>query len=219
MGALSDLVAMANDMNKIISDKSERYQHFRADVVGRFPKLSNRLSVVAEFVLHNPELVAMNSIVEVAERANVLPATVMRFAKAFSFSGYSEMQAICQEEVLNRLRRFDMSKGEALDSRIVESKEKAILRSVAEVNVRSIAEILSNISAADFALAAKLLGRAETIYVAAKCRSVPLGTYIASELNTIGRRTAWNLGGRPTRSEFHDQEGRASRDLVPPSTG
>ena len=63
-------------------------------IVERFPSLSKRLQQIATYALDNPSDLALETIATVAERANVQPSSLIRFAKELGFSGYSEMQRV-----------------------------------------------------------------------------------------------------------------------------
>ena len=66
---------------------------------GHYNSLPKRLQSVAVFVTENPALVAMNTIAIISEKANVNPSTLVRFAKAIGYQGFSEMQAVFQESM------------------------------------------------------------------------------------------------------------------------
>jgi DNA-binding MurR/RpiR family transcriptional regulator len=62
--------------------------------VERFPLLSKCLKQIATYALDNPSEMALETIASVAPRAGVQPSSLIRFAKVFGFSGYSEMQRV-----------------------------------------------------------------------------------------------------------------------------
>ena len=56
--------------------------------------MSKRLQQIASHALDNPSELALETIAAVAQRAGVQPSSLIRFAKVFGFSGYSEMQRV-----------------------------------------------------------------------------------------------------------------------------
>ena len=80
-----------------------------ADVVGlnreisaRYPTLSKRLRQIAEFALKHPNEIAIESIAVIAQHAGVQPSALIRFAKAFGFEGFSDLQRIFQQRLRER---------------------------------------------------------------------------------------------------------------------
>src|SRR3954447_16229434 len=63
-------------------------------IIERFPGLSKRLQQIASHALDNPSELALETIAAVAQRAGVQPSSLIRFAKVFGFSGYSDMQRV-----------------------------------------------------------------------------------------------------------------------------
>ena len=76
------------------------YEALRADLALRAGKLSRRLAQVAQFFLNHPEEVAINTLVRLADQAQVPPATITRFAKELGFAGFAELQAVFRERLL-----------------------------------------------------------------------------------------------------------------------
>jgi len=64
------------------------------------PKLSRRLKEVAQFVLNNPEDVAIYNIVKLARMANVPVSTITRFTRELGFSSFAGMQAVFRQRLV-----------------------------------------------------------------------------------------------------------------------
>jgi DNA-binding MurR/RpiR family transcriptional regulator len=98
-----------------------------------FAQLSPGQKKVAEYLLQNIEKVAFSTAVQIGREADVSETTVIRFAYALGFGGFSEMQAAIQQHVLqtNTARLADSSppSGEEqnLFARVIE-RDIAILR-------------------------------------------------------------------------------------------
>lgn len=60
----------------------------------RYDSLSKRLQQVAHYVLDNTNSIAFDTVATIAERADVPPSTLIRFANAFDFSGFNEMKQL-----------------------------------------------------------------------------------------------------------------------------
>jgi DNA-binding MurR/RpiR family transcriptional regulator len=88
-------------------------------IVEQFPSLSKRLQQIASYALENPSELALETIATVAERASVQPSSLIRFAKVFGFSGYSDMQRVFRVRLTDampdykeRLRTLKLDGGE-----------------------------------------------------------------------------------------------------------
>ncbi|MEQ8204664.1 MAG: hypothetical protein RIA65_00695, partial [Woeseia sp.] len=72
-----------------------RYQSFetlRDAISAEHASLSSRLHQIATFALEHPTDMALETIAVISKRANVQPSALIRFAKKFGYSGFSEMQ-------------------------------------------------------------------------------------------------------------------------------
>src|SRR5882724_5292363 len=76
------------------------YDDLRKELVSRAETFSKRLSQVARFFLNHPEEVAINTLVRLAEQAQVPPATITRFTKELGFTGFAELQGVFRERLL-----------------------------------------------------------------------------------------------------------------------
>ena len=65
-------------------------------VRSRYNGLSKRLQQVAHYLLDNKNSVAFDTIAILADKANVPPSTLIRFANAFHFKGFNEMKLLFQ---------------------------------------------------------------------------------------------------------------------------
>ena len=168
-----------------------------ADIVGlnreisaRYPTLSKRLRQIAEFALKHPNEIAIESIAVIAQHAGVQPSALIRFAKAFGFEGFSDLQRIFQQ----RLRESRPSYSE----RIAAMREElhgqrdhgpqAILTRFAEANIAALQHLCEETKAGDLDRAVQILRKAETIHLVAQRRSFPLTAYLYYALSKIGRR-------------------------------
>lgn len=79
----------------------------RDRVESQLPSLSTKQRRVGEYLLANPTTMLFASVVEVAENAQVDPATVVRFAKRLGFSGFPELRAQLREEHSVPVRKTD----------------------------------------------------------------------------------------------------------------
>src|SRR5882757_871606 len=72
--------------------------------IGReFGTLSKQLKLIARYVEQHRDHIGLERIQDVAERCAVQPSAVVRFAKHFGYSGYSEMQKVFRDGLAQQL--------------------------------------------------------------------------------------------------------------------
>src|SRR4051812_12463581 len=85
-------------MNKASGPMS--YDELRGTIAQRHRELSGRLQQIAEFVLDHPTDVALGTVAEIAQRSNVPPSAIVRFAHALGFDGFSQMQQVFRSRLV-----------------------------------------------------------------------------------------------------------------------
>jgi len=63
-------------------------------------QLSARLKLVAVYLVEHPQQVAFSTLAEIAKAAGVHASTLVRFANHFGFSGFSELQKLYKNQLL-----------------------------------------------------------------------------------------------------------------------
>ncbi|HNB27715.1 MAG TPA: MurR/RpiR family transcriptional regulator [Alphaproteobacteria bacterium] len=166
------------------------YADLNREISTRYDSLSKRLRQIAEFALKNPNEIAIESIAVIAAHADVQPSALIRFAKAFGFDGFSDLQRIFQQ----RLRESRPSYSERIAAMREEMTGRsdqgpqAILTRFAEANIAALQHLCEETKAADLDRAVQILRKAETIHLLAQRRAFPLAAYLYYALSKIGRR-------------------------------
>ena len=73
------------DMNSRKKIAPETLEELQAAIVERYDTMSNRLRLVGEFFVRNPNVVALENMVSIASEVDVSPSTLVRFANFFGF--------------------------------------------------------------------------------------------------------------------------------------
>ncbi|HWA51118.1 MAG TPA: MurR/RpiR family transcriptional regulator [Dongiaceae bacterium] len=166
------------------------YAELNREISTRYETLSKRLRQIAEFALKHPNEIAIESIAVIASHAGVQPSALIRFAKAFGFDGFSDLQRIFQQ----RLRESRPSYTERISAMREEMTGRsdqgpqAILTRFAEANVAALQHLCEETKAADLERAVQILRKAETIHLVAQRRAFPLAAYLYYAVSKIGRR-------------------------------
>jgi DNA-binding MurR/RpiR family transcriptional regulator len=175
---------------KRTADAGISYAELNREISTRYESLSKRLRQIAEFALKHPNEIAIESIAVIASHADVQPSALIRFAKAFGFDGFSDLQRIFQQ----RLRESRPSYTERIAAMREELTARhdqgpqAILTRFAEANIAALQHLCEETKAADLDRAVQILRKAETIHLLAQRRAFPLAAYLYYALSKIGRR-------------------------------
>ncbi|MFV3127195.1 MurR/RpiR family transcriptional regulator [Niveispirillum sp. KHB5.9] len=165
----------------------------RALILERYDGLSKRLKQIARFVLDQPNETALETLAVIAERTNVQPSAIIRFAKTFGFSGASQMQRLFRDGLVSgnaalnygeRVRSFAQSMVANPATNPAELLAEFVRGNVLALQTL---EQPATVEQADAAI--RLIQAADTIYVAGFRRSFPVASYLAYLLQQVGRRT------------------------------
>jgi DNA-binding MurR/RpiR family transcriptional regulator len=164
----------------------------RADIVHRYDSLSGRLQQVAAFVLENPNDMGLQTLAVIAERCKVQPSTVVRFAKAFGYSGASDMQKLFRDEILafapspsysDRIREFGQRAG-----RVEALTPHELMREFADNNIIALEHLKESVRKADLEKAVALIRDAQAVYLVGLRRSFAVASYLAYALRHVDKR-------------------------------
>ena len=158
--------------------------------------LPKRLSQVAVFAVEYPDEMALGTVASIATQAEVQPSTLVRFAKVLGYSGFSEMQAVFQERLRDRSSSYD-ERMRVLDSSADgPPSSSALFEGFTAVSMRSLERLRERIDHTELERAARLMAKAETIYLIGQRRSYPITSYMAYAFGKLGIRSV--LIGSPS---------------------
>ena len=83
------------------------FEALRAMIVERRDSLPKRLAQVAVYALDNPDEIAFGTAASIAQSAIVQPSTLVRFAQAFGYQGFSELQEVFRSRLRERVLSYD----------------------------------------------------------------------------------------------------------------
>ncbi|MDY7547668.1 MurR/RpiR family transcriptional regulator [Glaciimonas sp. CA11.2] len=169
-------------------------------IADKYAALSKQLKIIAKYVEQHRTSLMLERISDIAEHCDVQPSAIVRFAKQFGFSGFSEMQAVFRDAYTaqtgpspnyqQRIRKLIETKASPLPS-------GAMAREFIDASRSGLDELLSGFDEARFEEAVKLLLKAENIYVIGVRRSFPIAAYIVYALQHTNKRVHMlsGLGG------------------------
>ncbi len=164
------------------------YQTLKSLIMDRKPDLPKRLAQVAVFALDNPDEIAFGTAASIADSSGVQPSTLVRFAQAIGYDGFSDLQTVFRERLRERGSSYD-DRLETIMETMGDNGVNKIFSGVIAAASASIDTMVSRVSSQTFEDAVKLLAGAETIYLLAQRRSFPVSTYLAYVLGKMKVRT------------------------------
>lgn len=203
-------------MRKNAAAYPETYDQLEKAIIEQFPSLSKRLQQIASHALDNPSELALETIAAVSQRAGVQPSSLIRFAKVFGFSGYSDMQRVfrlrltdAMPDYKERLKSLNGTEAQGEEAKDV----NALLDQFVEADVVGLRRLQQNKRLGTLLdQAFKLITDSDTVYVVAHRRSFPIACYLAYALSQMNVKNVLvdGVGGM-----FMQQVGHASsRDVI-----
>jgi DNA-binding MurR/RpiR family transcriptional regulator len=184
-------------MTEALSESPPRaFNELRDLIVEKRDKLPRRLAQVAAYTIEFPDDIAFGTVGSISERAAVQPSTLVRFAKALGYSGFSELQAVFQQRLRDRPNNYE-ARLDAFDAHTSGlSPAMAVIDGFSQAAIRSVERFKERIRPEDLDEAARILAAADTIYLIGLRRSYPITAYLNYALGTLGIRTV--LAGSPS---------------------
>ncbi|WP_282609830.1 MurR/RpiR family transcriptional regulator [Pelagibius sp. Alg239-R121] len=176
------------------------YEDLRTVISTRHDLLSKRLRQIAEFALANPNDMALETVSVIAERANVQPSSLIRFAKAFGYDGFSTMQRVFRARLTERQPSYR--------ERIKALKEQSdtpmsaitVLDRFTEAATHALSHLREETRPELLEQAVELLANAEWIHVIGQRRAFPVAAYLNYTLSHLDRKVSLidSVGGMVT---------------------
>ncbi len=160
------------------------YDKLKGAISQAYPDLSGQLQRIARFALERPNEFALGTVAVIAEAVQVQPSSLIRFANALEYKGFSEMQQVFRgnlverstsyRERIDQLRRQDRpgSKGGSLHQFVGEA-------------IAELGNLEETVRAVDVMTAVKLMCGADRVYVLAQRRAFPVACYLSYALSHL----------------------------------
>jgi DNA-binding MurR/RpiR family transcriptional regulator len=165
------------------------YDELKAAITARYPALPKQLQSIARFVLERPNELALGTVAVIAEAAGVQPSSLVRFANALDFGGFSEMQQIFRGRLVER----SVSYRERIDAMRRSRRNggggpAGVLHQSVTDSIAELGHLEETVTAAQFQAAIRLLAAAPQIHVLAQRRAFPVACYLAYALSQLELR-------------------------------
>ena len=162
-------------------DQTPRSEKILTDLQDVYPRLSPQLRRAAHYLIDRPDEIAFTSMRQLAERANVQPATMVRLAQALGFDGYESLR----EPFRDALRRQPAGFGQRARKLLALTSRRRKGRALAQLANEMVASDRDNLSLSleaigsdELAEAAGVLAGARRIYVVGQRSLFPAAFYV-----------------------------------------
>lgn len=160
-------------------------------VSSEYDTLSKQLKVIAKHVEKHRDHIGLDGIQQLAAQCSVQPSAIVRFAKHFGFSGYSEMQAIFREDLSRQIapsRNYKARIRDIIESGAGRLSSVEIASEFLSGSLAGMQELQSSLHGPSFKKAVELLAASDCIWIAASRRSFPIAVYLDYALQHTDKR-------------------------------
>ncbi len=176
---------MPTDLHPIVPrDPPRTVEAFRDRLRELNGQLPRRLQQCADHVARNLDSIALSTVAQVAQAAEVPPSAMMRFCQIMGFSGYAEMQRLFREALSRGMpdyatRLANLKAGGA-------GHPSTLVAEFVEAGRQSIEALARDLDETSLTQAVDLLARARTIHLAGFRRSFPVASYLSYVFDKLG---------------------------------
>ena len=171
--------------------ETSQLSNLQDEIRQRYDSLSKRLKQVAQYVLDNNNSIVFDTVATIAERADVPPSTLIRFANAFGFDGFNEMKQIFRENLMeetsNYTERLQLSR--KLAENEPQETSRDILNIFAQANSQALQKLAAQTSAQQLKQAVDILKNANHIFLIGLKRSFSIACYLDYALHHLDCRS------------------------------
>jgi DNA-binding MurR/RpiR family transcriptional regulator len=166
----------------------EDFGSLSAKIRARYISLPKRLAAIARYVLDSPDDVALNSATDIAAAAHVTPSALIRFAQLFGYDGFAAVQAIARDA----LRQKVSGSPRRNDQQAVErsGEPDGLFGQAIDACHHVLDDLLSAVRTTDIHLAARIIARANCMFVIGRGSAFPVAVamehvLVRSKIKTI----------------------------------
>jgi len=174
---------------------ASNYEELKEAIGREYPEMSKQLQRIARFVLERPDPLALDTVAAIAKAAHVQPSSMIRFANALGFSGFTEMQQIFRGHLVARSASYRERIAEMRRNRGTAGAGGAggnggdaatgVLHQFISESIDELGHLEEAVAAPQFRAAVRLLAGARRIHVVAQRRAFPVAFYFAYALNQL----------------------------------
>lgn len=159
-----------------------------AVIEAHYNGMSPAQRAVADFITNNPATFCFLSVQELAEKALVSHATVIRFCKAIGYQGFAEFSKDVQQTVQQSMLS---GQGSINNMQIVQdfldspTDKQPLLQHVLNMEIQSLLTVTERISKEQIASCIELMAQADYIFIVGQMASAPFALHMEQILSRV----------------------------------
>jgi DNA-binding MurR/RpiR family transcriptional regulator len=158
------------------AEAPETFDALRQRIRDRFPNLSPHLQRIARASLEEPNGFALNTTSVIAEGLDIQPSTLIRFAKEFGYGGFSDLQRVFRQRLIEGEASVRDQVLEAAGTTTTDMRE--VLDACIDAHQKALSKLRDSGDVAAMTSAVQMLRSARHVYVAGLRRSRPIADYL-----------------------------------------
>ncbi|MCJ8323973.1 MAG: MurR/RpiR family transcriptional regulator [Rhizobiales bacterium] len=165
-------------------------------ITAEFVALTPQLQKLGRFALDDMNVIALETVTTVAARASVNPSTIVRFAKAFGFDGFSDMQRVFRAGFMENTSSYK-ERIQTLYSEDNRQGVAGILDNFTHSGIQSLEQLKLNMPSDKLEQAVELIKNSKNVYLLAQSRAYAVANYMYYALSRldVGCHLADGAGG------------------------
>lgn len=147
-----------------------------------FAGLSRQLKTIARYVEQHRDHLGLEKIQDVALRCEVQPSAVVRFAKHFGYSGYSDLQRVFRDGMTQRIapsRNYQARIRQVVESARGTLSPADIAHEFVGGTIAGLQELQRDLQGSTVDDAVELLAAAPALWIVGSRRAFPVAAYLA----------------------------------------
>jgi DNA-binding MurR/RpiR family transcriptional regulator len=165
------------------------YDELKGSLSRLYPGMSPQLQRIASYALEHPHDMALDTVAKLARGAGVQPSSLVRFAQALGYDGFSELQRVFRGRLVERSNQSPglhdyRERAAALRAAHGAGPKGVLSRFVAE-GIAALEKLPDAVSAAELAAAVRILAGARSIHTLGQRRSFTVAYYLAYALTQL----------------------------------
>ena len=155
------------------------YDNLRHQIHEVYDSLSPHLQRLAQHALDDPNAIALETVASLASRTGVQPSTLIRFAKEFGYSGFSEMRKVFKMRLIEGapVYRERIYEHRQQLEKAAKDDARAILQEFCDASVLCLDRLKETVSAESLNEAVRMMTSANQIFVIGQRRAFPIASY------------------------------------------
>ncbi len=171
-----------------VATAPQTFNYLKNEIAERYQSLSRQLQDIARFVLEYPEDMALDTVAVIAKRVQVQPSSMVRFAKALGYDGFSDMQQVFRSLLVTRSGNYrDRIETLRRQSKDGVADPGAVLADSVEESIYALQLLGEHTTSGDLDRAIQLLAQSNNIYVMAERRAFPVAFYLTYAIGRLER--------------------------------